>query len=160
MGQEAQDVTIPQTTLGETESGPSPDRNAADNSPPNVSLALGEAGGFTEMEPATITFNMTAAQRVFSTQNISVLIIIIFGLGVTYWIMGRALRPLTVLSETIHDINEHNLSKVIEANTAKDEVGSIAASFNGMLGRLRGAFEQQKRFSASAAHELKTPLPP
>lgn len=92
-------------------------------------------------------------------QSISVLIaIIVFGLGVTYWIMGRALKPLTVLSETIHDINEHSLGKGIEGNIAKDEVGSITASFNGMLGRLRGSFEQQKRFSASAAHELKTPL--
>lgn len=102
---------------------------------------------------------LTAAQRGFSIESVYVLIaIIVLGLGITYWIMGRALKPLTVLSETIHDINEHNLSKVIEGNISKDEVGSIADSFNGMLGRLKGSFEQQKRFSASAAHELKTPL--
>lgn len=102
---------------------------------------------------------ITAAQRGFSLQSVTVLIaIIIFGLGVTYWIMGRALRPLTVLSETIHDINEHNLSKSIVENIAKDEVGSITASFNSMLDRLKNSFEQQKSFSASAAHELKTPL--
>ncbi|WP_349946368.1 HAMP domain-containing sensor histidine kinase [Lacrimispora sp. BS-2] len=102
---------------------------------------------------------VTAAQKGFSLQSVTVLIAIItFGLSVTYWIMGRALRPLTVLSETIHDINEHNLSKSIEETTAKDEVGSITASFNGMLDRLKNSFEQQKRFSASAAHELKTPL--
>lgn len=102
---------------------------------------------------------ITAAQRGFSLQSVTVLIaIIIFGLGVTYWIMGRALRPLTVLSETIHDINENNLNKPIEENIAKDEVGSITASFNSMLDRLKNSFEQQKSFSASAAHELKTPL--
>jgi len=107
----------------------------------------------------SVQMEITAAQRGFSFQSITVLIvIIIFGLGVTYWIMGRALRPLTVLSETIHDINEHNLSKSIEETTAKDEVGSITASFNSMLDRLKNSFEQQKRFSTSAAHELKTPL--
>lgn len=107
----------------------------------------------------SVQMEITAAQRGFSFQSITVLIvIIIFSLGVTYWIMGRALRPLTVLSETIHDINEHNLSKSIEETTAKDEVGSITASFNGMLDRLKNSFEQQKRFSTSAAHELKTPL--
>ncbi|MDR1772268.1 MAG: HAMP domain-containing histidine kinase [Hungatella sp.] len=107
----------------------------------------------------SVQMEITAAQRGFSFQSITVLIvIIIFGLGVTYWIMGWALRPLTVLSETIHDINEHNLSKSIEETTAKDEVGSITASFNSMLDRLKNSFEQQKRFSTSAAHELKTPL--
>lgn len=107
----------------------------------------------------SVQTKVTAAQRGFSLQSIIVLIaIIIFGLGLTYWIMGQALRPLTVLSETIHNINEHNLSKPIEENIAKDEVGSITVSFNGMLDRLKNSFEQQKRFSASAAHELKTPL--
>ncbi|SHN72416.1 sensor histidine kinase [Desulfitobacterium chlororespirans] len=106
-----------------------------------------------------VQMQITTAQRGFSLQSIAVLIVIIvFGLVITYWIMGRALRPLTVLSETIHDINAHNLSKSIAENSAKDEVGSITVSFNGMLDRLKGSFEQQKRFSASAAHELKTPL--
>lgn len=111
------------------------------------------------MNNISAKINVTAAQKGFSLHSIAVLIaIIFFGLGVTYWMMGRALKPLTLLSETIHDINEHNLSKSIEGYAAKDEVGSITTSFNGMLHRLRSSFEQQKNFAASAAHELKTPL--
>lgn len=99
------------------------------------------------------------AQRDYSTQSLLVLIvIIILGVAITYWVMGRALRPLTVLSRTIHDINANNLSKPITDDGAKDEVGSLRASFNEMLQRLERAFQQQKHFSASAAHELKTPL--
>ena len=114
---------------------------------------------FDEMDLSQGVIQLTVAQRGFSLQSIAVLIvIIILGLGVTYWIMGRALRPLTVLSETIYNISAHNLSKPIEEPVARDEVGSITASFNGMLDRLRSSFEQQRRFSASAAHELKTPL--
>lgn len=99
------------------------------------------------------------AQRDYSTQSLLVLIvIIILGVAITYWVMGRALRPLTVLSRTIHDINANNLSKSIADDGAKDEVGSLRASFNEMLQRLERTFQQQKHFSASAAHELKTPL--
>ena len=153
-----EELIITPLTPEQAENSSLPDGNAPDNSLPNLPLTLGEAN-VSEVEITPVTFNLTTAQRGFSMQSISVLIaIIVFGLSVTYWIMGRALRPLTALSETIHDINEHNLSKSIGGNTAKDEVGSIAASFNAMLSRLRGSFEQQKRFSASAAHELKTPL--
>lgn len=117
--------------------------------------------GNVEITAVTTSMQMhfATAQKSFSHQSITVLGgIIACGLAGTYWIMGRALRPLTVLSTTIHDINEHNLSKAIPGASAQDEVGSITASFNGMLQRLRNSFEQQKRFSASAAHELKTPL--
>src|SRR5207248_1209335 len=46
-----------------------------------------------------------------------------------------------------------------------DELSELAATFNGMLGRLEQAFtqlalalEQQRRFTADASHELRTPL--
>lgn len=101
----------------------------------------------------------TEAHRGFSFQSLIVSItLIVLGLILTYWILGRALRPLTNLSKTIHNINEHNLSKLIDMTSAGDEVQSLTASFNDMLKRLKNSFARQKRFSASAAHELKTPL--
>lgn len=39
-----------------------------------------------------------------------------------------------------------------------DEVGRLAATFNGMLERLERAFAAQQRFVADASHALRTPL--
>lgn len=49
--------------------------------------------GTQPLENLSIQVNIIAAQKGFSLQSIAILIvIIIFGLGITYWIMGRALR--------------------------------------------------------------------
>ncbi len=102
---------------------------------------------------------VSAAQRNFSAQSILVMLCIgIVGIGAAYVIVGRALKPLTQLSDTLQDIHARNLSKRIHVPDAKDEVGSLSTSFNSMLDRLDGAFTRQKRFAANAAHELKTPL--
>jgi two-component system OmpR family sensor kinase len=41
---------------------------------------------------------------------------------------------------------------------SKDELGELANTFDGMLGRLQAAFERQRQFVADASHELRTPL--
>lgn len=103
--------------------------------------------------------SITDAQNFFSVQSVILSVIIIFlGIGLTYLIMGRALKPLTDLSRTIQDINEHTLDKLILINNSKDEIGSISISFNKMIDRIKSMFNKQKYFAASAAHELKTPL--
>lgn len=80
------------------------------------------------------------------------------GMIAVYFIMGRALKPVGRLSTEISEITAHNLSSTLSPVESKDEISQLTQSFNLMLERLRGAFAQQKRFTASAAHELKTPL--
>lgn len=81
-----------------------------------------------------------------------------FGMIAVYFIMGRALKPVGKLSRGISEITAHNLSATLPQVQTNDEISQLTESFNQMLERLNGAFAQQKRFTSSAAHELKTPL--
>lgn len=99
------------------------------------------------------------AQTSFKTVSICIMIAVIIGGGIlTYFILGRALKPLGRLSTEIENMTENGLSQPIGGFQTNDEVGCLAASFNQMLKRLDKAFSDQKRFSSDAAHELKTPL--
>lgn len=82
----------------------------------------------------------------------------LLGGTIIYLIMGRALRPLVMLTAAIERIDEQQLSEQIAETGADDEVGRLTHSFNGMMARLEDAFQRQSSFTANAAHELKTPL--
>lgn len=85
------------------------------------------------------------------------IIILLSSIG-TYFISRRALTPLHDLSTKIGKIQAQNLSESLEVPDSNDEISQLTASFNKMLSRLDDAFTAQKQFSASAAHELRTPL--
>lgn len=80
------------------------------------------------------------------------------GAGLVYFVSGKALRPIKNLTKQISEIDERDLSQRLTASLSDDEVSILTKSFNQTLERLEEAFNRQKRFSASAAHELKTPL--
>jgi heavy metal sensor kinase len=75
-----------------------------------------------------------------------------------YWLAGRVLRPVRVIAETAQSLSEHDLHRRIELDLPADELGDLATTLNGMLGRLEAAFASLQRFTADAAHELRAPL--
>lgn len=83
---------------------------------------------------------------------------IVIGTGMMYFVSGLVLKPAKKLASDIAYIDKDTLSNRVTGFRAGDELSSIADSFNGMLDRLQSAFEREQRFSAAAAHELKTPL--
>jgi signal transduction histidine kinase len=84
----------------------------------------------------------------------------------SWWIAGRGLRPLEHMATAAEEIGRtRDLSRRIAEPRSRDEVSSLARSFNGMLERLHdaylsveGALDAQRRFVAAASHELRTPL--
>jgi len=89
---------------------------------------------------------------------LSIPAVLVVAAGGGYWLAGRALQPIDRITRTAADISERDLSRRIEMNLPDDELGRLARTFNAMLERLEGAFERQRRFTADAAHELRTPL--
>lgn len=83
---------------------------------------------------------------------------IIVGIAGIWILVKLALHPVSDLSNRIADINAQKLSRPLPVPASGDEIAKLTDSFNRMLERLNASFEAQKRFSATAAHELKTPL--
>jgi signal transduction histidine kinase len=85
------------------------------------------------------------------------------GLGGAY-LTDRVLRRVRRTTQAAGRISAQDFSARLPV-TGNDEFSELAETFNGLLSRLESAFrqqkrllEQQRRFTADASHELKTPL--
>ena len=85
-------------------------------------------------------------------------IVALFGGAVTYFISGRALKPLREFSETVEKVQAQNLTDYTIEENKIAELDRLRISYNKMLMRLSESFETQRQFTGNAAHELRTPL--
>jgi signal transduction histidine kinase len=75
------------------------------------------------------------------------------------WVLaGRALRPVRLLSEAVEAIDVRRLHGRLRNGGNDREFQRLIDVFNDMLERLELSFQQASRFSADAAHELRTPI--
>jgi heavy metal sensor kinase len=80
-------------------------------------------------------------------------------IGVGAWLVSvRALKPVGRLGNSICNVTAQGLDHRIELGGEDREFAALITGFNDMLERLEKSFKQASRFSADAAHELKTPL--
>ncbi len=80
-----------------------------------------------------------------------------FGAGV--WLLsGRALKPLKRVTAAAARVSGRELSLRVPTPRSRDEIRDLAVSINHMLDRLQESFETQRRFTADASHELRTPV--
>jgi signal transduction histidine kinase len=78
--------------------------------------------------------------------------------GLGWFMSGRLLRPVRVITETARRASEQHLGERLALTGPRDELKELADTFDDMLQRLDAAFATQRRFVADASHELRTPL--
>jgi signal transduction histidine kinase len=104
------------------------------------------------------------AQRGDALRNLLVFSLVGLGLmtvasgGLGWFMSGRVLRPVRVITETARRASEQHLGERLALTGATDELKELADTFDDMLERLDAAFATQRRFVANASHELRTPL--
>jgi len=114
-----------------------------------------------EVGQLTATVRASQAHTLHSFKVDSALALILLAVasfGLSWWMAGRALRPVHRITDAARRLSEWTLHDRINLQGPDDELKQLADTFDAMLGRLDRAFQSQRRFAANASHELRTPL--
>ena len=122
-------------------------------------------GGAASFDPQLIAPNeeltivVDGAQGRFRTTNwyITAAVTLLSGI-LTYFVSGRALKPLRSFALQVEKVQMNNLADMKIDEDVLPEFKQLSRSFNQMLERLNNAFAAQRQFTGNAAHELRTPL--
>ena len=107
----------------------------------------------------SIVLDVDAIERSILFDALGILFfVIIAGSCAAYLLAGHYTKPVQQLSARMKEIGPDTLSDSIEIEGGGEEVQELVKSFNQMTDQLDEAFAMQRRFSASAAHELRTPI--
>jgi two-component system, OmpR family, sensor kinase len=119
-------------------------------------------------EPTKITNVIFVARdsstndELLATLQRTLLIVTIAGAGLaaigSYSLAGSALEPIRAVRDAASSVSISNLSRRVPEPGTNDEVQDLARTLNGMLESLEHSFETQRRFTADASHELRTPV--
>ncbi len=83
--------------------------------------------------------------------------VFLFGAALAVWTVRRALAPLGRIARQARAVRPGESARLDTAGIP-EEILPLVEAVNRMLDRLQDAFAQQRRFTAFAAHELRTPL--
>jgi signal transduction histidine kinase len=103
-------------------------------------------------------FDDPALARMDSQLMLALAGTLLIAVALGYFAAGRALAPLRRVTGLAQRVTQERMDERIAMHGPEDELRELADTVDGMLDRLTGAFEGQRRFVANASHELRTPL--
>lgn len=94
--------------------------------------------------------------------NVSLIILpfmVIIAIVGGYFITRKAFSPVRKITDSAESITDGNeLSRRINLGKGKDEIYTLASTFDRMFDRLESSFETEKQFTSDVSHELRTPI--
>lgn len=84
-------------------------------------------------------------------------VMVCFTLLLSFWAISWIIRPLKSLQNSLSERSADNLTP-LPYFSDMDEIAAVTGALNQLLGRLDHTLQQERLFTADAAHELRTPL--
>ncbi|MDI9220623.1 two-component system sensor histidine kinase PmrB [Pantoea sp. EA-12] len=85
------------------------------------------------------------------------LVMIALTLLLSFWAINWIIRPLRLLQDSLAHRSADNLTP-LPIYSEMDEIVAVTSSINQLFSRLDHTLQQERLFTADAAHELRTPL--
>ncbi|MEQ4532423.1 MAG: two-component system sensor histidine kinase PmrB [Mixta sp.] len=85
------------------------------------------------------------------------LVMVGFTLVLSFWAISWVIRPLNALQNSLAERSANNLSP-LPVYSEMEEIVAVTRAMNQLLARLDQTLQQERLFTADAAHELRTPL--
>ena len=73
-------------------------------------------------------------------------------------VVGRALRPVDAVARAVGGLDARHLAPVNVPGPLPAEIAPLVSSLDALVGRVTEVLDNERRFTADAAHELRTPL--
>jgi two-component system OmpR family sensor kinase len=129
-----------------------------------LSTSLGPSQGTLTVAIPLVETQRTLS-RLIAAEVLVGAIVLALAAGLALWLIRVGLRPLEGIGETAGAIAAGDLSRRVEPDDERTEVGRLGTSLNAMLAQIEAAFAERRasedrlrRFVADASHELRTPL--
>lgn len=119
---------------------------------PGPVVDSGPTGGIAVTRADSFLDNLIVAS------SLALLAMALFGALVGWLVARRIVRPLSDIGDAARRASEGSLDHRIGLSGPSDEIQDLADTFDQMLASLEGSFAAQRRFTANASHELRSPL--
>jgi two-component system, OmpR family, sensor kinase len=122
-----------------------------------------EVNGLSLLPIVTVGKDFSGTQQLLDTLRQVLTFVALLGIAAagiaTFLVAGSALEPIRAVRNAAAAIGgAQNLNLRVPEQGTKDEVDDLAKTLNEMLERVETSFETQRRFTADASHELRTPV--
>ncbi len=126
--------------------------------PPPIQRLLHTPQGKKAIGDVVVTQRVADLHQLIVESALALALMALISTALGWVVAGRVLAPLRTMTSATQEISEENLNRRLAMEGPRDELRQLADTIDGLLGRLEGAFDAQRRFVANASHELRTPL--
>ncbi|WP_445330378.1 sensor histidine kinase [Streptomyces sp. A475] len=133
-------------------------QTAPDGGTDQPATAAQAQGRIAELEQQLAQAHDTQSRQILLGCAIALGVMAVISVGLGWFVAGRVLRPLRVMTAATRRITADSLQERLAIGGPGDEVKDLADTIDDLLGRLEGSFDAQRLFVANASHELRTPL--